>query len=300
MPVTAKRNAKDTVFKDFFGRPENLLALYRVLHPEDSQVTEGMLSNITIENVLTDQMYNDLGFAVGDRLMILVEAQSTWSVNIIVRALMYMVESYQARFEQQGVNLYSSKKINLPEPELYVIYTGDRQEKPKELVLSDEFFGGKKTAIEVSVKMLYGEDTSDVLGQYVRFCKVFNMETKEHGLTELAIQETIRICKNENVLKKYLEEHEREVTGIMLALFNEENIQKAYGKEKYDEGVAEGEAIGEARGEAIGEARGEAKGSNLMAKLAALLVKDGKLEAIVRASTDVEYRNQLIKEYQLS
>ena len=86
----------------------------------------------------------------------------------------------------------------------------------------------------------------------------------------------------------------------MLALFNEENIQKAYGKEKYDEGVAEGEAIGEARGEAIGEARGEAKGSNLMAKLAALLVKDGKLEAIVRASTDVEYRNQLIKEYQLS
>ena len=66
----------------------------------------------------------------------------------------------------------------------------------------------------------------------------------------------------------------------MLALFNEENIQKAYGKEKYDEGVAEG--------------------ANLMAKLAALLVKDGKLEAIVRASTDEEYRKKLIQEYQLS
>ena len=178
MPVTAKRNAKDTVFKDFFSRPENLIALYRVLHPEDSQVTEGMLSNITIE--------------------------------------------------------------------------------------------------------------TDVLGQYVRFCKVFNMETKEHGLTEFAIQETIRICKNENVLRKYLEEREREVTSIMLALFNEENIQKAYGKEKYDEGRAEGRA------------EGESKGANLMAKLAALLVKDGKLEAIVRASTDEEYRNKLIREYQLS
>ena len=114
MAVTAKRNTKDTVFRDFFSQPKNLLALYKVLHPEDTQVTEDMLGNITIENVLTDQMYNDLGFTVGDRLMILIEAQSTWSVNIIVRAFLYMAESYQERFKQQGANLYSSKKVSLP------------------------------------------------------------------------------------------------------------------------------------------------------------------------------------------
>ena len=236
MTVAAKRNTKDTVFRDFFGRPENLIELYRALHPEDTRVTKDMLSNITIENVLTDQMYNDLGFTVGDRLMILVEAQSTWSANIIVRAFMYMAKSYQERFEQQGVNLYSSKKIDLPEPELYVIFTGDRRERPKELTISGEFFGGRKTAVEVTVKMLYGEETTDIIGQYVRFCKVFNAQTKAYGLTELAIQETIRLCKDENVLKAYLEEHEREVTNMMMSLFDEETIQKAYGKEKYDEG----------------------------------------------------------------
>ena len=90
------------------------MELYKVLHPEDTQVTEDMLSNITIENVLTDQMYNDLGFIVGNRLMILVEAQSTWSVNIIVRALLYMAESYQERIQQQSFNLYGSKKVDLP------------------------------------------------------------------------------------------------------------------------------------------------------------------------------------------
>ena len=114
MAVTAKRNAKDSVFRDFFSQPKNLIELYKVLHPEDTQVTEDMLSDVTIENVMTDQMYNDLGFTVGNRLMILVEAQSTWSVNIIVRALLYMAESYQERFEQQRTNLYSSKKIDLP------------------------------------------------------------------------------------------------------------------------------------------------------------------------------------------
>ena len=52
-----------------------------------------MLCNVTIVNVLTDQIYNDLGFTVGNRLMILVEAQSTWSENIIVRALLHLAES---------------------------------------------------------------------------------------------------------------------------------------------------------------------------------------------------------------
>lgn len=248
MPTTAKRSAKDSVFRDFFSQREHLLALYKVLHPEDTQVTLDMLGNVTIENVLTDQLYNDLGFTVGDRLLILVEAQSTWSVNIIVRAFMYMAQSYQERFESQKINIYSSTKINLPEPELYVIYTGSRKERPKELTLSDSFFDGRKTAIEVTVKMLYGEDTSDVIGQYVSFCKVLDSQTKEYGYSEKAIQETIRICKDKNVLKSYLESREKEVTGIMMALFDDEYIREAFGREKFDAGEAKGRTEGRAEG----------------------------------------------------
>ena len=125
-----------------------------------------------------------------------------------------------------------------------MIFTGDRQDKPKELTLSNEFFDGRKTSVEVTVKMLYGEQETDVIGQYVRFCKVFNAQIQEHGLTEFAIQEVIRICKDENVLKVYLEQREKEVKSIMMALFNEETIQKAYGQEKFDEGWAGGIAEG--------------------------------------------------------
>ena len=54
MSVEARRNAKDSVFRDFFKRTENLLELYKVLHPEDTSVTADMLSNVTIENVLKE------------------------------------------------------------------------------------------------------------------------------------------------------------------------------------------------------------------------------------------------------
>ena len=128
--------------------------------------------------------------------------------------------------------------------------------------LSKEFFDGRKTALEVTVKVLYGEDATNVIGQYVRFCKVFNMVTKQYGLTEFAAQELIRICKDENVLKAYLEEREKEVKSIMISLFDEEAIQKAYGIEKYDEGIA----IGEARG----IAKGRAEGKDEQAKVSAI------------------------------
>ena len=79
--VKAKRTAKNSVFLDLFQNKSYLLKLYKTLHPEDITATEDSLTNITIENVLTDNLYNDLGFIVNNKLMILIEAQSTWTMN---------------------------------------------------------------------------------------------------------------------------------------------------------------------------------------------------------------------------
>ena len=96
---------------------------------------------------MTNGIYNDLGFNVKGSLVLLVEAQSTWSVNIIIRLLMYLVETYSNIFKDNDTDLYSSAKAKIPKPELYVIYTG-KGKKPKEISLSEEFFGGADTAVE--------------------------------------------------------------------------------------------------------------------------------------------------------
>ena len=74
--VMAKRTAKNSVFLDLFQNKSYLLKLYKTLHPEDEAATEDSLTDVTIENVLTDTLYNDLGFIVNNKLMILIEAQS--------------------------------------------------------------------------------------------------------------------------------------------------------------------------------------------------------------------------------
>lgn len=207
--IKAKRTIKDSVFSDLFQNKKYLLQLYKTLHPEDEDATEESLSDVTIENVLTDNLYNDLGFVANNRLMILIEAQSTWTVNILVRVLLYLAESYHEYFERTCQNLYKSKKVKMPKPELYVIFTGTKGKKPDELYLSKEFFGGADIGIEVKVKVIYENDTDDIINQYIVFSKIYDEQRKLYGSTKEAVTETIRICKSRNVLKEYLESREK-------------------------------------------------------------------------------------------
>jgi len=224
----AKRTIKDSVFTNLFGDSKYLLQFYQAIHPEDKDVKEEELRTITLENILTDDIYNDLGFIKGDKIMILAEAQSTWTSNIIIRALEYLVNSYRRYFTENGMDLYQSKKVSLPKPELYVIYTGNRKKRPERITLSEEFFQGENTAIEVTVKMIYDGRKGDIINQYVTFTKILNEQIKLHGGTKTAILETIRICKDENILKEYLESRESEVVDIMMQLYDQEEIMRIH------------------------------------------------------------------------
>ncbi|MCM1527643.1 MAG: hypothetical protein NC079_08625 [Clostridium sp.] len=232
---TPKRKIKDSVFTNLFQDKKYLLRLYKTLHPEDSNVTENDIEDVTLKHILIDADYNDLGFSVGDRLVIMVESQSTWTLNIIIRALMYLIQTYHNFFKRTKQNLYGSKKADMPKPELYVIFTGEKPKNPPDIIsLSKDFFDGEKIAIEAEVKVLYQEDENNIIGQYIIFCKVYNEQRKKHGQTKKAVTETIRICKDRNVLKEYLESKEQEVVDIMMTLFDDEYVLEAYAKERED------------------------------------------------------------------
>ena len=223
-----KRTVKDSVFTNLFSIPKYMIALYRSLHPEDKTAEEKDIINVTIRNIITDYQYNDLGFRIGDKVLLLLEAQSTWSSNIIIRILIYLMQTYNDYFTENGTDLYSSAKVELPKPELYVIYTGRRKERPEYITLKDEFFGGQETAVDAKVKVIYDGQPGDIINQYVKFTRVADEQMKKYGRARKAAEETLRICIDENVLEEYLKERTIEVMDIMTALFDEEEIQRRY------------------------------------------------------------------------
>ena len=245
--TNAKYTIKDSVFCDLFTKKEYLLQLYQFLHPEDENVTEDEVEIETLQNVLIDQMYNDLGFRVGNRLLILVEAQSTWSINILMRGFIYLAQTYNQYIQKNELNVYSSKKLDFPRPEFYVVFTGTRQTRPEYLSLSEEFFDGSDL-IELKAKMFYDEDKTDILHQYITFTKILTQQEAIYGRKRTAVEKTIKICRDRDILSKYLKEREVEVISMMGALYDEEVIKRIYMKEVTDEAQERGEKIGEERG----------------------------------------------------
>ena len=94
---------------------------------------------------------------------------------------------------------------------MYVIFTGHRKTRLEYLYLSKEFFGGDDSVLDVKVKMIYDGRGGDIINQYVAFTKIYNEQVKLHGRTREAVLDTIRICKDQDVLSEYLSSREKEV-----------------------------------------------------------------------------------------
>ncbi|MCD7842527.1 MAG: hypothetical protein LUG56_08685 [Lachnospiraceae bacterium] len=240
----ANRNVKDSVFRNLFSDKKYLLMLYQTLHPEDQDCTEDDLTCVTLEQILIRNIYNDLGFLAGDRLLIMVEAQSTWSVNIIIRSMLYITRAYQDYLRESGQSLFSTKPVHLPIPELYVIYTGNKKIEKDFISLTEEFFSGIQTSLEVRVKVLTGEGRADIMSgelehgcvfcshdiisQYVTFTHIINEQIRTYGQTRQAIANAIQICTDRNILKEYLNRQRKEVIDIMFTLFDQDEVLKDY------------------------------------------------------------------------
>ena len=249
---TIKRTVKASVFEDIFSDRNNLLMLYKVLHPEDTKVTEEDLQNVSIKNILSNGQYNDLGFRVRDKLIILVEHQSTWSVNILPRTIMYLAESWHRYFQDNKIDLYNSARVYLPEPELYVLYTGGKTDIPSEITLEKEFFAGKKVAINATMKVLKYKGGTDIVDQYIVFCKVADQKIKKYGVSEKALIEAVQTCVKKGILVEYLNGREQEVVNIMMSLFSQEEVNEIREANSFKRGIAEGRTEGIAIGKSEG------------------------------------------------
>ena len=95
-----KRTVKDSVFTYLFSDPAYARELYLYLHPEDTSVTEEDCTLVTIQNLLSNGQYNDLGLLIRGKLIILAEAQSSFSPNLPIRILLYMAQEYKDYIER--------------------------------------------------------------------------------------------------------------------------------------------------------------------------------------------------------
>jgi len=254
MSSEMNRKIKDSVFCTLFSIPEYTLDMYRALHPEDTEVTEKDIDIITIQNILVSGMYNDLGLQVGNRLMILVEAQSTFTKKLAVRLFLYLAESLEKYITKMKIDLYTQTDIvgyldteindkgeeirknpfyKIPTPELYVIYTGDKKNVPDEVDISElyEPMADGTKPLSLKVKIIKSSAENNIIGQYIEFCSRANeMRKKYPDDRKRAVQELVKYCTENNILAEFVKEHEKEVYDMVDVLFNQEYVTDVHEK----------------------------------------------------------------------
>ena len=118
-------------------------------------------------------MKNDVAFKTKDnRLIIMVEHQSTLNENMPLRFLLYYVELIKLYITQNDLNIFSKRAIRVPLPEFYVVYNGMEELKETELYLkanlggAEEYIGVRVNVVNINYNRLPREvlEREDVLG----------------------------------------------------------------------------------------------------------------------------------------
>jgi len=237
---------KNSVFSSLFSEPEILRELYSAI--KDVEVPEHAIIDI---NTLSDALFmgqiNDVSFTIDNRIVVLIEHQSTISNNVPTRLLMYIGRVYEKILDRE--KLYQKNLVKIPTPEFIVLYNG-KEEYPdyNELRLSDAFIDTElDKSLELKVKVYninHGRnpeilEKSKNLDGYSFFIDKIRQYNKDLSIEE-SVKKAIKYCIDHDILKHYLKKHASEVVNMLFEEISIEEIVAIRSREAREEGREEG------------------------------------------------------------
>ena len=252
------RNYKDSVFVDLFARDitakENFVSLYNALHETNLDYKTTEVKPIMIEQVLYKKYYNDIAMLIDNRIVVLIEHQSTVNENMPFRILEYIARIYEKVVETK--KKFGKKLIKIPLPEFYVFYNGT-EDFPVEKILnlSDAFILPEtkyatefKFPLEITVKVV--NINIDKENPILKRCKILDQYSEFIELVRKSINSgtddpfTYAISKalKEGCLSSYLARKATEVENMLMTEYDYDTDIAVQREEAFEEG-AEKKAI---------------------------------------------------------
>ena len=252
------RNHKDSLFIDLFCKDKlvgkkNFISLYNALHNTNLDLEHTKLEEVNIENVLYMALSNDIAMLVDNRLVVLVEHQSTINENMPLRLLEYVSRIYEQLVPSE--DRYEKKMIKIPYPEFFVFYNGTEDYPVEtELRLSDAFifpdekYNIKNKDFSLEIKVRIVNINSDKQSPILKQCKKLEeysllidyiRESKKQN-PKAPLEQAINKALQNGVLSEYLKRKSTEIKNMLIAEYSYETDIKVQRREAYREGLAEG------------------------------------------------------------
>jgi hypothetical protein len=268
------REYKDSVFSLLFSDPDTLRELYGALEgvtlPPDIPITIN-----TLEDAIYKALLNDISFTIGDKLVVLVEHQSTINPNMPLRLLLYIARLYEKITGSD--DLYRTSEVSIPRPEFIVLYNGTAPCPDVQTLKLSGAFRDKTAvpALELSIRVYNinaGHNTemirkSEKLTGYSLFIAKAREFEAESGDRERGMKQALGYCMDHGILKDFLGKHGSEVINMLITEWNWDTALEVSREDGKKEGIKEGKKEGMKEGKKEGIKEGKKEG-----------VKEGKRE----------------------
>jgi hypothetical protein len=241
---------KNSVFSLLFSDPNILRELYGAIEGVDL-APDVPISINTLTNVLFKKQLNDLSFTVDNRLVVLIEHQSTINPNMPLRLLLYVARVYEKIIEMK--KLYARKLVRIPRPIFIVLYNGPHRCPDRmTLKLSDAFkeaeglldVDGRPLDLELILRVYNINPGHNA--ELLKKCEelngysVFVDKVREYVKTipgeKAAFKKAISDCIEQDILREFLKLHSSEVLNMLLEEWKLEDALEAEREDAWEEG----------------------------------------------------------------
>jgi hypothetical protein len=245
-----ERNFKNNLFIDYIGTKENLIEVYNAVSGKDYSPDTEIEIN-TLKNILYRYRINDISFVIDEKLIVLIEHQSTINENMPLRMLEYITALLTGDIDKKA--FYQKKQIKIPRPEFIVFYDGNENypEHRREL-LSKAYIEGDGSTLELAVDVynINLDKNNDLLEKckalrdYSTFvAKVYEYEA-EGATRKEAMDKTFEYCREYGIMDIYLEKRGGEAVSLLFEQYNYEDELRVVKEEALNEGLSIGEKKG--------------------------------------------------------
>ena len=245
---------KDAVFRSYFKDKHRVLSLYRAVSGDNS-LTEDDIELNDLAEALVNGKRNDVSFVSGNKLIVLIEHQSTINYNMPLRFLSYLSKFYNKLTSAKAT--YNKERIPLPSPQFYVFYNGrESTEEISEMKLEDAF-SDPNPVIKLKVKAfdIRYDRNSRLLHdcQEMMYYSIFVSKVEEYKTPEVtaeqAVLKAVNYCIEHDIMKEFMEEHRQEVVNMFTEEWNLEEAKRVAAEEAANKAAKE--ARNESKIEAI-------------------------------------------------
>lgn len=261
--VVPNREYKAGLFAFIFHRKEDLLSLYNAVNGSD-YTDPDKLEIYTMEGFIYMGMKNDLSFLIDSKLAVF-EHQSSYNPNMPLRGYIYMADALKKYIALNQLDIYSSKRLEIPALRYYVFYNGTRKmEDETILYLTDSMKG--EDAAELSCAQFKAHmininkghspkimEKRPLLYEYSYFVAAVREKINEEMPLMEAIDRAVTECIREGILADILRAHRAEVTDMLLKEYDEEFHISCEKKISYEDGYEDGMKKERARADAANQ-----------------------------------------------